>query len=335
MSQTVLISGATGFIAAHTVQQLLDKGYKVVGSVRAIEKGEKLQKALNNANFSYEVVEELDSEGAFDDFVKNHPEATVFLHTASPFRFNITDIAKDLLEPAINGTKSALIAIKKYGPQIERVVVTSSYVAMGDYSKPQTNETIVNEDSWDLLTWETSLANPMTGYCGSKTLAERAAWKFVEEEKPNFVLSCVNPVYVFGPQPFEDEGSLNVTSEIINSFLKVTSNDDIPAYIGGAVDVRDVATAHLVAFEKEDTKNKRLLLSSETFVLQTILDLLHKVFPEETKNIAVGTPGSDIESLKGQAVIDNSRTRELLGFPLRSLEVIVRDSVEKALKVKD
>lgn len=337
MPQTVLVSGATGFIATHIVQQLLDQGYKVVGSVRSTEKGDNLKKSFNNTNFSYEVVKEIESESAFDDFVKNHPEATVFLHTASPFHFNITDIAKDLLEPAVNGTNSALKAIKKYGSQIKRVVVTSSYAAILNFDNPQSDKVIDNEDSWNPLTWETSLANPMAGYCGSKTLAERAAWKFVEDEKPNFVLSTVNPVYVFGPQAFDSLASastLNTSSEIINSLLKVTSNDDIPNHVGNAVDVRDVAAAHIVGFEKDEAKNQRLLVSSEPFSLQSILDVLHKDFPEEAKNIAVGTPGSDKEAFKTQPTIDNSRTKKILGFKLKTLEESVRDSVEQILRAR-
>lgn len=173
MPETVLISGATGFIATHTVQQLLESGYIVVGSVRSTEKGETLKKQLNNPNFSYEIVKEIESESAFDDFVRNHPEATVFLHTASPFHFNVTDIAKDLLEPAVNGTRSALVAIKKYGPQIKRVVVTSSYAAIGDLSKPQSSDTIDTEETWSPLTWETSLENPLVATVAPKLSQKR------------------------------------------------------------------------------------------------------------------------------------------------------------------
>lgn len=337
MSQTVLISGATGFIAAHTVQQLLQKNYKVVGSVRSTEKGEKLKESLNDPNFSYEVVSDIVADGAFDDFVKNHPEATIFLHTASPFHFNITDIAKDLLEPAVNGTKSALTAIKKYGPQIKRVVVTSSYAAIGDFASPQSSKNVDTEDTWSPLTWETSLANPLVGYCGSKTLAEQAAWKFVEEEKPNFILSTVNPVYVFGPQPFDEQAgaeSLNTSSEIINSVLKATSEDKIPSHVGDAVDVRDVAAAHIVAFEKDDAKEQRLLLTSEPFTQQDILDILHKDFPEDTKDLPLGTPGSGKEKFETKNTLDNSKTRKILGFTLKTLDETVHDSVEQLLKVR-
>jgi len=37
------------------------------------------------------------------------------------------------------------------------------------------------------------------GYRASKTFAERAAWDFVKNEKPNFSLATINPPMVFGP----------------------------------------------------------------------------------------------------------------------------------------
>lgn len=63
---TVLISGASGFVAAHTVQQLIQRGYNVVGTVRSVEKGEYVKKLSGNSDkFSYEIVKDLAAEGAF------------------------------------------------------------------------------------------------------------------------------------------------------------------------------------------------------------------------------------------------------------------------------
>lgn len=335
MSATVLVSGASGFVALHTVKLLLTKGYTVVGSVRSTEKGEKLSKLLNNDKFSYEIVKDIIPDNAFDDFVKNHPEATVFIHTASPFTFAVTDVAKDLLKPAVNGTLNALSAIKKYGPQINRVVITSSYVAMSDLSVAQDPSIIIDESSWGPFTWESSLANAYVGYFGSKKLAERTAWEFVESEKPNFVLSTVNPVYVFGPQAFEEmaKGSLNTSSEIVNQILQLKSKDDtVPQTTGYVVDVRDVADAHIVAFEKEETKGKRLFLSTGGFTEQTILDVLHKDLSHYSKNYPIGTPGSDKAVIASQYTVENEWTRRVLGFELRSVEETIRDSAAQILQ---
>ena len=141
-------------------------------------------------------------KGAFDDALKKHPEVTVFLHTASPFHFNVTDIEKELLTPAVEGTNNALQAIKTHGPQIKRVVVTSSYAAVGRFADLADPSIPATEESWNQSPGNNHYQIHLLVMLVPK-FAEKAAWDFVEKEKPNFTLSVINPVYVFGPQAFE------------------------------------------------------------------------------------------------------------------------------------
>lgn len=338
MSTTVLISGASGFIAAHTVQELIKNGYTVVGSVRSKEKGEYVKKLSGKPeSFSYEIVEDIAQEGAFDEFVKKHQEATVFLHTASPFHYNVTDVEKDLLKPAVHGTKNALLSIAKYGPNIKRVVITSSYAAIASRDQDLQADQTFDETSWNNLTWEKALESPIYGYSGSKVFAEKAAWEFVKEQKPAFVLSTVNPVLVFGPQPTDHFSTekLNTSSEVINAILKIKNpQDEVAPYNSVGVDVRDVAKAHLVAFEKDEAKNQRLFLTSALFTQQTILDVLHKQFPKQTENVPVGKPGSGQEDIDTRAKKNNDKTRKILGFELISVEQSIADSARQILQVE-
>lgn len=338
MPTTVLISGSSGFIALHTVQELVKQGYHVVGSVRSPEKGEYVKEASGKPeNFTYEIVEDIEKEGAFDEFVKKHPEAVAFLHTASPFHFNTTDIEKELLLPAVHGTKNALTSIKQNGPNIKRVVVTSSYAAVASPEMDQLAGKTWDESAWDDLTWEKALESPIAGYFGSKTFAEKAAWDFVKEEKPQFALSTVNPTYVFGPQPTNSfkTTQLNTSSEIINSILKIKGTEEkVNPVNGPAVDVRDIAKAHIVAFEKDEAKNQRLLLNAGEFTQQTILDLLHVHFPRESQHVPIGNPGSDKEDIKKRAAINNDKTKKILGFELISVEQSIVDSARQILEVE-
>lgn len=334
---TVFVSGATGFIAQHIVQLLISKGYNVVGTVRSTEKGEHLKKLLASDNFSYEIVKDVEPAGAFDEALKNHPEVTVFLHTASPFHFKVTDVEKELLYPAINGTKNALNAIKAHGPQIKHVVVTSSYAAIMDLAKVRDAKQVDTEETWNPITWEQAKENPLAGYVASKTFAEKAAWDFVKTEKPNFTINYVNPVYVFGPQAFDSEvkSELNTSSEIINSLLSLNkdSEDKLPEHAGSFIDVRDVAKAHLVAFEKE-LSNQRLILSEAKFTTQDLLDVLNDNFDSLKGKLPVGKPGSGKLILENTASIDNSKTREILGFPLIDLKNSVVDTVTQILEAR-
>ncbi|CAX41646.1 D-lactaldehyde dehydrogenase, putative [Candida dubliniensis CD36] len=333
-STTVFVSGASGFVAQTLVKQLIEKDYKVVGTVRSNEKGDSLKENLKAAklaseNFTYEIVKDISVKGAFDDALKKHPEVTVFLHTASPFHFNITDIEKELLTPAVEGTNNALQAIKTYGPQVKRVVVTSSYAAIGRFGDLADPSIPANEESWNPITWEQSLADPLSGYVASKKFAEKAAWDFVEKEKPNFTLSVINPVYIFGPQAFEikNKSQLNTSSEIINGLLNSKPNDTFTNLTGYFIDVRDVAKAHIVAFEKDSIQGKRLILAESPFTTQSILDLIHKDFPQLNSKLPKGDPSQADAWKKGESRIDNEKTRELLGFKFIDFKKSIDDSV--------
>ncbi|RLV95735.1 putative NADPH-dependent methylglyoxal reductase GRP2 [Spathaspora sp. JA1] len=328
---SIFVSGANGFIAQHIVKQLLEKGYNVVGTVRSASKGEDLKKLTQSEKFSYEVVPDIGAVGAFDEALKKHPEVSVFLHTASPVTFTTNDVENDLLLPAVNGTKHALQAITAYGPQIKRVVVTSSVVAVfGWYNHFDPNKTYTEED-WNPITWEESLENPATGYFASKKYAELAAWDYVKEKTPHFKISFVNPVFVLGPQAFEvkDKSELNFSAEIVNKVIKLGSDDTIPEFSGTFIDVRDVARAHIIAFEKEDAINKRLLLISDGFTNEGLALIINKSFPEST--VPKGDPIKDSEQLLKVHKYDNSKTKQILGFKFISLEnsVIETQLIEK------
>lgn len=335
MSKTVFVSGATGFIAQHIVVLLLQQGYKVVGTVRSEAKGEKLAKLLNSPNFSFEVVPDVEPAGAFDEALQKHPEVTIFLHTASPFYFNSTNVEEDLLKPAVNGTKNALAAIKKYGPQITNVVVTSSYAAIADPSRDAEPTHVLTEESWNPITWEEAKADGVAGYRGSKKFAEKAAWDFVAEEKPSFVINYINPSLVFGPQAFDSEvkDSLNTSNEFINSILTLNADSPVPGFKAGFVDVRDVARAHLVAFEKP-ISNKRLLMNYSRVCGQDVLDVLNEDFPELKGKIPVGEKGAGKAINDSLCKIVNDETKEILGFPLTDLKTTVDDTVSQILKFK-
>lgn len=334
VNTTVFVSGATGFIALTLVKRLLEKGYSVVGSVRSTEKGENLKKLLSSNEFSYEVVESIEEEGAFNKALQNHPEVTVFLHTASPFHFNTDDIEKDLLLPAINGTENALKAIKSNAPQINRVVLTSSLAANFDVQHYNDPNSTFSEKTWNPLTYDQCKYDPFVGYVGSKALAEKRAWRFLEDEKPNFTMNVVNPVYVFGPQAFDEQvsGQLNTSSEVINSLLKLGKHDKIPETVGYYIDVRDIAKAHIAAFENEKITNERLLVSAGSFDNQDIIDLIHKNFPQLANKLPKGKVGSgDTTKLMN---LDTKRTLELLGIEYIRLEKVIVDSVKQILEAQ-
>ncbi|CCH59845.1 hypothetical protein TBLA_0C00280 [Henningerozyma blattae CBS 6284] len=338
---SVLVSGATGFIAQHVVDCLLKENYKVIGTARSQEKADDLKKQFNNSNLSMEVVPDISDLSAFDHVFQKHAKDIKFvLHTASPFYFNTTDYEKDLLIPAKNGTVGILESIKKYAPQtVERVVITSSFAAIFDAELPANKNTIYTEKDWSPATWETSQKNAVIAYCGSKKIAEKAAWDFLDRNKNivKFKLSIVNPVYVFGPQVSSSKvtNTLNTSCEVINAVLKSKPTDssgkDVMGYF---IDVRDVAKAHLAAFQREDTIGKRLFMSNSPFSSQTICNIIHEGFPQYDGEIPPFEEDSKLLANEVPYVCNNRATKELLGWEFISLKKCVDDTVTQIANVK-
>lgn len=335
MSGTVFVSGATGFIAQHIVKDLIGKGYKVIGTVRSTEKGDTLKANLNSDKFIYEIVKDIAEPNAFDEVFEKHNDVKVVLHTASPFHYNAKDIKKELLSPAVDGTLNVLKSIQKHAPQVTRVVVTSSFAAVGNfgYKGDKSKLPPYTEESFNPITEEEALSSPLWGYIGSKTFAERAAWEFVKTEKPNFALNTVNPALVSGPQAFDSNVSevMNTSSEILNKILKLKPDDPVPGLSAGYADVRDVSKAHIHAFES-DVTGFRYLLYNGPCVGQTVLDIANKI-PQLKGKLPVGEPGAGEEIAKGLSKIDNSKTLGYIG-DIIPLEKSVTDTLEQILKVR-
>lgn len=334
MNKTVLVTGASGFIAQHIVKLLVKEGYNVVGTVRLAAKGDKLKKNVEGlgGSFVYELVPDISLENAFDKVFEKHTDLDVVLHTASPFFYDTEDPERDLVIPAIKGTESVFLAIQKQvqggNSSIKRVVITSSDAALYSAETEQTSGLKFDESSWNSITYEDAIKDPISAYYGAKTFAEKKAWEFAG--KSGFpTVTAVNPVYVFGPQAFDNEaeGKLNTSNEMIRGLLSLKEGDDWSNDTGGYIDVRDVARAHFLAFEKPETAGKRLFMTNGKFSVQMMLDAVHKNFPGVA--IPKGKPGHGEQDVAHMAETVNEKTRELLGFEFIPFEKVIVDTVKQ------
>ena len=71
------------------------------------------------------------------------------IHTASPFQMSVNDNEKELLQPALQGTKGVLQSIKAYNSSIRRVVITSSFASIADLTKGDWPEHTYTEKDWN------------------------------------------------------------------------------------------------------------------------------------------------------------------------------------------
>ena len=174
----------------------------------------------------------------------------------------------------------------------------------------------------------------MLGYRASKTFAEKAAWEFLEKEKPNFSISTINPPMVFGPivHALDSLDSLNTSNERIRNACQGKFKDEIPpSGVHLWVDVRDVAEAHVNAFEKPEAANKRFFVTAGYFSNKEITQIIRKNFPQCKDLPSDSTPGGDYPegtSDKGLYTYNNKRSIEILGLKYKSLEQSIIESVK-------
>lgn len=340
---SVLVSGCFGFIAKHIVHDLLEQDYQIIGTVRSEQEREKLFKQFRDTkNLTLEIVEDISQPDAFDQVFQLHGSSIRYvLHTASPYNLEATDFRKELLIPSVNGTKSLLKAIEKYGMDtVKRLVHTSSYAAIMDFETERVQGQVYTENSWNPDDWENAQECVSRAYNGSKVLAEKEVWRFVKEKKNKVEMkvTTINPGYVLGPQMFDEDVTkkLNTSCEIINKIIhtKPNSNLDSSETYGCFINVSDVSKAHVLAFQKDELIGKRLLMSAGRFSTQDVLDVLNANFPVLKGKIPVGMPNTGAQHHNFGATVDNSETRRLLGFQFKSFRDTVCETAEQILRVE-
>jgi dihydroflavonol-4-reductase len=248
----LLVTGASGFIATHIVQQLLARGHQVRGTVRSLHKAKDTEhlRGLPGASERLELFEaDLLTPGAFDAAALG---CDAILHTASPYVLDAKDPQRDLVDPAVNGTRNVLLAAQK-SPSVRRVVVTSSMAAITD--EPDSDHVLTEAD------WNTKSSLDRNAYYYSKTLAERAAWSFVDEQKPAFDVVTINPFLVIGPSL---SPGLNTSNQLFVDLLSGVY-PGIMNLTWGFVDVR--------AVENEAARG-RYITAGDTMAMRALVELL-------------------------------------------------------------
>ena len=314
------MTGATGFIAKHIVLELMNAGYRVAGSLRTESRRDEIRDAVR-PHFSS--ADDVDQRLRFVTLDLNKddgwPEAMagvdVLMHTASPLPMKQPRDENEIIRPAVDGTLRALRAAHVAG--IRRVVLTSSTAAVTN--RPPARD----KDSFDESDWSDPSWAGMSPYTKSKTLAERAAWDFVENEAPGMQLTAINPCLVLG-RPLDDHygTSLRVLERLLRG------RDPMLPRVGlGIVDVTDVARMHVRAASAPGAIGQRIIGAAEFMWLADIARTLKDAYPHRRialrtapdllirlTGIFDGTIRSIVPLLGRRQELRNTRARELLGI---------------------
>ncbi|KAJ5133436.1 uncharacterized protein N7443_004934 [Penicillium atrosanguineum] len=329
----VLLTGGSGFIAAHIVDILLQHGFETVVTVRSEDKGNKILEAhpdTPKGKLSYVIVKDVAQEGAFDEAVKSNPPFDYVLHTASPFHFNVQDPVKDFLDPAIKGTTGILHAVKSYAPEVKRVVITSSFAAIVNSKQ---HPRVYSEENWNPVTWEEAM-DPSNVYRASKTFAEKAAWDFIKKEKPDFDITTINPPLVFGPivHYLNSLDAINTSNQRMRNIIQGQMKEKIaPSGVFLWVDVRDVALAHVKAIEVPEAGGQRFFITAGYFSNKEIVEIVRDTHPDlESKLPPKDAPGDLPENIYE---FDNSKSLQILGLKYHTFKETVTDTIDSLLAV--
>jgi dihydroflavonol-4-reductase len=265
MSETVLLTGVSGFIAKHVALKLLNAGYNVRGTVRRLDRAAEVHDALQpylteNAGQLSLVQADLEADAGWAEAMAG---IAALVHTASPFPIAQPKDPAEVIRPAVEGTERVLKAAAAAG--ISRVVLTSSSVAVLNEQKP---DALQDEADW----CDTSLPTT-TPYAKSKTLAERAAWEIARAR--GLKLTTINPGLVLGPPLDEHYGS---SLGLVERFMK-GKDPMLPPMGLPIVDVRDIAEMHLRALQRPETEGRRYIGASGTMAFVDMGRTLKAAYP--------------------------------------------------------
>ncbi|EEI24596.1 NAD-dependent epimerase/dehydratase family protein [Lentilactobacillus hilgardii] len=263
--KTIVVTGGSGFVAGWIIRELLTHDYKVRASLRDTSKAEEigqgimlLQPTTLSKNLSF-FKADLTNDNGWDEGMKG---ADGVIHVASPLGHG-TESVEEMVKVAKGGTLTVLKAAKDN--HIKRIIMTSSEAA----STPSIS---VGEKTIDESFWS-DIKNPeLDAYRISKIEAERAAWQYAKDNQ--LQLTTILPGAVFGPILSPDHLS---SDEIL---LKLLNGERmIPKVPMEISDVRDLATLHRLALEKDVAIGHRFLAADQKLTMAEIAQIYQKQYP--------------------------------------------------------
>ena len=204
---------------------------------------------------------------------------TYVLHTASPFPAQPPKDENDLIMPAREGTLRALRAANAAGT-VRRVVLTSSSASIiSGHPAERLQQGPFTEEDWSNVD---NPATPVGAYQKSKTIAERAAWDWIENEGEGIEMATIHPCGIYGPVLSKD---LATSVTLVEMFMN-GSMPAIPQVGFGVIDVRAVADLHLCAMTDPEAKGQRFFAVPDEYIdVPGVAEVLRRRLGDKAKKV--------------------------------------------------
>lgn len=335
-SKLVVVTGGTGFIASHIILQLLQQGYRVRTTVRSMAKTDLVKSMLTTGGATdlsrlEFMAADLNSDDRWDR-VMDGADYVMSVASSTPTGEFADENA--MTTTAVNGILRVLRFARD--AHVKRVVLTSAYGAVGMGHQNRTAP--FTERDWTNLD-----ASQLDPYQRSKTMAEHAVWDFIATEGNDLEMAAINPVGVMGPVLASDYSHSN---QQVRNLLE-GQIPAVPNVNSGYVDVRDVASLHLLAMTDPKANGERFLATTgETLSMLDVANTLRNAFPELADRFPETVIPDDV--LKAQAKenpmlkmvaslvgnfadTSNAKAVELLGWHPRSARDAIVSTAQSML----
>ena len=337
MADTVLVTGASGFVAQACMIELLRQGYAVRGTLRSPRREAEVRavievavpQAKSSLSFAFA---DLTQDDGWDDAMAG---CRYMLHVASPFPLGEPGDENEIIRPAVDGALRALQAAA--GAGVKRTVMTSSLVAVM-YGHDRARSQPYDEHDWSHLA-----DAGISAYTKSKTLAEKAAWDFVAGPRAGGMeLTTINPGLVLGPIDNPDTStSVEIVRQLMSGAMPVLPRLNFPV-----VDVRDVASAHVAALTVPEAAGERFCCAADSLWVRDIAAILRgrlshrgvRISKIEAPDFATRLVARFRDDLKPlvpdlglERQINTMKIRRVLGWSHRTAEEAVIATAESLL----
>jgi nucleoside-diphosphate-sugar epimerase len=338
--ETVLVTGGTGFVAMQVVLQLLEKGYRVRTTLRSLNHTDKVLSALRKSGMTaFDDLSFIETELTSDDNWFEAMDGCKFvLSVASPVFFYVPKDENEAIRPAVEGILRVLKFAQLAG--VKRVVMTSNFGAVG-FSQTDKQRKTTESD------WTDTNTKGLSIYETSKTLAEKAAWDYIKNNKGGLEFATINPVAILGPSlDSHVSGSFHLLQHLLDGSMKAIPNIQL-----NVVDVRDVADLHIRAMASPKASGQRFIASADGHIsMPEIASLLKLKYPELSQKVSLkslpgwvlrfaslfnGKAKEGLLLMKMNRNVSNAKAKQLLNWkPIATQEQTIIAAVESIIKYK-